>query len=164
MRPWQSRKQARTRLPERDRPPTAFPGMCLTHTPLLLARQRIPPRLILPKSTARATSCSSRSPPLAFFRNGRLTVLLSRASLIPAANSSSLPKKGATSSETTRPYNTSCACLTPACTSNMDEKSVASISPCGNASEKISCLRQVRSKPSHANPLLGHRQQTSRGS
>ena len=39
-----------------------------------------------------------------------------------------------------RHCNTSCACPTLAFTSNTDEKSVTSISPCGNASEKKLCL------------------------
>ena len=105
-------------------------------------------------------------PPFLAFRNGRLPVLRLKVSLIPAANSSSLWKRAA-SSKSIKPYNTACACLTPACSSNMDEKSVTSISSCGNANEKkkrtCRLLRQVRSKPGHANPLLGHKRQTSRG-
>ena len=97
--------------------------------------------MILPKSTARATSCSSGSIPLAF-RKGRLPLLRLNASHIPAAKYSSLPKRAAFS-ETTRPYNTSFASLTPVCTRNTDEKSVTSISPCGDASEKISCLSSL---------------------
>ena len=50
------KKQAGTRLPERETP-NYFPGMCIAHTSLLLARQWIPPRSILPKSAARTTSC-----------------------------------------------------------------------------------------------------------
>ena len=93
---------------------------------------------MLPKNTARATSRSSGSTPLAF-RNVRLPVLRSRAFLIPAAKKFSLRKRAAYSG-TTRRYNTSCACPTLAFTNNMDEKSVTSISPYGNASEKILCL------------------------
>ena len=41
-----------------------------------------------------------------------------------------------------------CACSNLALTSNMDEKSVTSILPCGNASEKIVCLSALtRSSP-----------------
>ena len=42
--------------PRERRPPTAFAGMCLIFPPLLLARRWVPLLLILPKSTARATS------------------------------------------------------------------------------------------------------------
>ena len=82
--------------------------------------------------------CSPGSPPLAF-RSGHLPVLRLKAFHTPSANNSSLRRRAA-SSGTTRPYNTSCACLTLACTRNMDENSVTSMSPSGNASEKIACL------------------------
>ena len=77
-------------------------------------------------------------PPLAF-RDGRLPVSRSKAFFIPTANSFPLRRRAA-SSRTTKLYNTSCACPVLACTSNMDDNLVTSMSPCGNASEKISCL------------------------
>ena len=87
---------------ERDRQPL-FPRIRMTHPALLIARQWIPPRSILPKSPARTTSCFSGSPPLDF-RSGRPHVLRLKTSLIPAKTSSL--RKRAASSETIRPYIT----------------------------------------------------------
>ena len=66
-------------------------------------------------------------------RNGRLPLSRSKVFFIPEEYSFSLRKRVA-SSGTTRRDSTSCACLTLAVTSNMEEKSVNSISPRGNAS------------------------------
>ena len=58
---------------------------------------------------------------------------------IPAVNSFSLRKRAAYLG-TTRRHNTSCVCPTLAFISNMEQKSITSISTCGNASEKILCV------------------------
>lgn len=106
------------------------------HLSPLITRRWMPPRSMLVRGNARAALCSSGSPPFCF-RKQRLPVSLSKASLILAENRFS-PWKIIFSSGTHRHYSTPCASPIFVCTSNMDEGSVISISPCGNASGKVS--------------------------
>lgn len=106
----------------------------MAHTHIYLARRWISLHSMLLKNIARTTSCSSGSP----CRNRRLSISRSKEFLILAATHFSLQKRAA-SSGITRLYITSWR-VRPWQAHNMDETSVASMSPCENTSEKISCL------------------------